>query len=149
MKTPYPYIYFGVLIAITLVFVFIAIRRSVKRVQTAFYIVAAVSACGAVGAVIGLASVNSGSAYILALFFVALVVHTTVRFAGIRRGSKKSQTVFYIVTAVLACGIVAALIRLAFANSHAAGTLTTLFMLAGGIAVSIEQIRKYRNVGLT
>lgn len=139
------------LAAVTLVFASIAIRRSPQKPRTALYIVAAILACGVIGTVIGLASVNLNTAYFLVWLFAGVAVTTAIQFIGLRRRSRKFQTAFYIVTVTLACAIVGAVIRLAFANSHAAGILAALLAQAGGIAVSIEQIRRYRNsnIGLT
>ncbi|MGC1936162.1 MAG: hypothetical protein WA681_14195, partial [Candidatus Acidiferrales bacterium] len=120
-----------------------------KKLQTTLYIVAAILACGVVGTVIGLAPMNPNAAGILGAFFVEIGGIAVLRFIAIRRSSKKFQTAFYIGTVILACGLVGTLIRLAFVNSHAAGTLAAFFMQIGGIAVSIEQIRRYRRVGLT
>jgi hypothetical protein len=139
----------AVLVAISLFVALIAIRRSRDKLQTVFYIIAGVLGCGVVGAVIGLAPVNSDMAGLLALFFGNIVVIAIVEVIRIRRGSERRHTIFYIGTVIIACGLTGTVIRLAFANSHAAGTLAAVFMLLGGIAVSIEQIRKYNNLGLT
>jgi hypothetical protein len=139
----------ALLTAVTLVFAFVAIRRSRKKFQTALYIAAGILSCGVVGAIIGLASVGANGADLVATLVIELCGITVIQFFGIRRASKKFQTVFYIGTVILACGLVGGVVRLAFVNSHAAGTLATLFMQAGGIAVSIEQTRKYKKLGLT
>lgn len=142
--------FIALLTAISLTLVFIAIRRSPKKLETVFYIVVAVLACDIIGAVIGLASVNPNAAVVLVMFSLEIGALAILRFIAIRGKPKTVQGTFYIVTVILACGIVGAVIRLAFVSSHAAGTLVELSILVGAVAVSIEQIRKHRNsnVGL-
>jgi hypothetical protein len=52
-----------VLMAITIVLAFIAIRRSPRKLQTTLYIVAAILACGVVGAIISVAPITECGDY--------------------------------------------------------------------------------------
>jgi hypothetical protein len=64
---------------------------------------------------------------------------------AIVRSPRKLHTTLYIVGAILVCGLVAAGIGFALGrNAAAAGDLAGIAMQFGGIAVSIDQIRRYR-----
>jgi hypothetical protein len=83
------------------------------------------------------------SAGILTLFTIVLA------FFAIARSPRKINTALLIVGAMLICGLVGAGIGLARSSPEAAGALAAIAMQFGGIAASIERIRRYRKTGPT
>jgi hypothetical protein len=63
---------------------------------------------------------------------------------AIFRSPRKLHTTFYIFGAMLICGLVGTGIGLAFKSPQGAGALAGIAMQFGGIAASIERIRRYR-----
>lgn len=66
---------------------------------------------------------------------------------AIVRSPRKLHTTLYILGAVFVCILVGAGIGLALGSAAGAGTLAAIASQLGGIAVSIEQIRRYRKIG--
>lgn len=81
------------------------------------------------------------------LLLTAVVLALAV--IAIRRSPRKLHTAVYILGVMLICGLVGTGIGFAFMNPEGAGSLAALLAQIGGIASSIERMRRYRKGALT
>ncbi len=79
---------------------------------------------------------------------ILTAIMLTLAVIATRRSPKKLHTALYLLGVIIACGLLGAGIGLVFMNPEGAGTFAALLAQIGGIAASIERMRRYRKVRL-